>query len=366
MLRKQRTGAVALALACATTGACGPAGAGRDGHASPGIGSGAAETGGEESGAGDTGLVDDSSGDSGVAFDLGSAADDGGGGDEEACGAIDFLFVIDNSVSMADEQVALINSFPGFMAEIQENTAAGHNTHVMVADTDEWGLCTSGNGWPGLVPDHHSCNAYIGATMFDECDRTLGAGVLHPAGLDATNAPCSPSGGHRYMVEGEVDPVGTFACMAKVGVAGHYYERTMDSLLAAVAPGINGPGGCNEGFLRDDALLVVVIITDEADGPDDLDEGTSSGDPQTWFDDLVAVKSGDAESIVVVSLVHSALACPPPSPAAAFDGTNIALFTSMFGSNGYVGGICEPDYAPLFADAVDIIDAACDDFQPPG
>ncbi len=36
---------------------------------------------------------------------------------------------------------------------------------------------------------------------------------------------------------------------------------------------LNGPGGCNEGFLRDDAILVVIIITDEEDDNSDRGRG---------------------------------------------------------------------------------------------
>ena len=36
-----------------------------------------------------------------------------------------------------------------------------------------------------------------------------------------------------------------------------------------------GAGGCNQGFLRDDALLVVVVITDEYDGEGDPEPGNS-------------------------------------------------------------------------------------------
>src|SRR5688572_13939494 len=46
------------------------------------------------------------------------AIPDAPGSDIEGCKAVDFLFVIDNSGSMSDEQDNLTASFPGFFAAI--------------------------------------------------------------------------------------------------------------------------------------------------------------------------------------------------------------------------------------------------------
>ena len=55
------------------------------------------------------------------------------------CDAVDFLFVIDNSGSMADEQQQLIESVPGFVAAIEERLPPGTGTyHIMVTDSDPW------------------------------------------------------------------------------------------------------------------------------------------------------------------------------------------------------------------------------------
>lgn len=37
----------------------------------------------------------------------------------------------------------------------------------------------------------------------------------------------------------------------------------MDAMVAAVAAELQGPGGCNDGFLRDEAILVVTFISDD-------------------------------------------------------------------------------------------------------
>lgn len=61
----------------------------------------------------------------------------------------------------------------------------------------------------------------------------------------------------------EPDLQGAFACGARVGTAGNPSERPMNGMTEALSPALNGPGGCNEGFLRDDAILVVTFISDD-------------------------------------------------------------------------------------------------------
>jgi hypothetical protein len=279
----------------------------------------------------------------------GSLNDDGS--EEEGCTKVDFLFVIDNSVSMRDQQAALIASFPGFINTIQSTVAAKSDYHVMVADTDDWGRCTSSNCASGAMSADSLCVAPAGGyacnTTFDTCDKTIGSGVVHPAGDGATNAPCTIYGGNRYMIEGEPDLVGTFACVAQVGLAGHPAERPMDSLVAAMGSDLNGAAGCNDGFLRDDAILVVTFISDDPNYED-------AGVPQDWYDAVVAAKGGNADAVVVLGLIPD-----PPK------GAHWSEFVALWGDHGLEASVKSLDYAPFFAQAVDIIDETCDGFTPP-
>ena len=86
-----------------------------------------------------------------------------------------------------------------------------------------------------------------------KCDETIGAGVVLPAGGYATNKLCPIDGGRRYMVKGQTDLKGTFACAAQVGISGAM--RMGQTLAVAVQPWMNDEGSCNDGFLREDALL---------------------------------------------------------------------------------------------------------------
>jgi hypothetical protein len=276
-----------------------------------------------------------------VYFDLGILPDSPMA--EGPCGKVDFLFIIDNSGSMSEEQGALVGSFPGFIAAIQSTLDSVEEYNVGVITTD----------------------AYSHNTAVPGC-AVLGGLVTRTGGFSSSNMVCGPyDAGDNFMTQ-EDDLDVAFACAAQVGIDGSGLEVPMQAMIVATNPdhALAQPGGCNEGFIREDALLVLVIITDENDGPTDPEGSPSPGTAMDWYDAVVAAKDDIPENIVVVSLVNSAGGpCPPPS--SVYDGVHIVEFTQMFGKNGLVGGICELDYSPVFTEAVGIIDTACDNFMPP-
>ena len=135
---------------------------------------------------------------------------------------------------------------------------------------------------------------------------------------------------------------------------------------------MDGTGECNENFMRDDALLVIVIITDEEDDhdiPSGFGYPGSPGDPADWAD-VVASKDGVETNVVVASFVQ------PPEPNACPDGNNGSLqiwfeanriieFTDSF-SNSLVHDICDTTgYQDGFDEALAYIDTACEGFKFP-
>ncbi len=309
-----------------------------------------------------TGATTGSSGaDSGPLFDVGTPGTGGGGGDggSKGCKKVDFLFVIDNSGSMGDEQDSLVASFPGFISTIQQTLIDAQDYHVMVVDTDAaWGgecelLCPLWNNTCPAFPQYP-----CGQGPPSECDRALGAGVTYPIGNDASNMLCSFSTGRRYMDSTEPDLSAAFQCAAKVGTDGDGGERPMSAMVAALSEDLAQPGGCNEGFLRDDAILVITVITDEED--DD-----STGSPDGWFANVVAAKAGKSENIVVLGLINDTDAPQPVCAPDVQDPAKVRSFIDMF-PNSIRGSVCEPSYNAFFQQAVDLIDTTCDDFVPPG
>ena len=124
--------------------------------------------------------------------------------------------------------------------------------------------------------DGYPCN---NLPVAEGCDATLGTGLVDDPGAKA----CGVTGGHRYMVDGQPNLSGTLHCLAKVGTDGDGSERPMEAMIASVST-LNGVGGCNAGFVRKDALLVVTLITDE-DGWGSI----CSPDYAPFFDAAVSV-----------------------------------------------------------------------------
>jgi hypothetical protein len=291
-------------LACGDSGSRGTAGASdsNSGTTSASAASATTPTTSGDAGTGSSGgsgATADESGTGPLKFDIGAGVTDGTTGIiEKGCTKADFLFVIDNSASMEDNQKALVASFPGFIAGIKATLNAGSNYHVMVVDSDDDGRCKQ----PCNLDDAQvikfcaEANYTACEAKLDTCDVTRGAGVLYPVGLYASNKACEVSGGNRYMLPEEPDLEAAFACVATVGTAGNPSERPMNGMTEALSPALNGPGGCNDGFLREDAILVITFISDDPNYED-------LGKPQEWYDAVVAAKGGNKEAIVVAGLI---------------------------------------------------------------
>lgn len=302
------------------------------------------------------------------------------------CEKVDFLFIVDNSGSMEDEQQQLVASFPQFMETIRDEIAA-QDFHLMVVSTDgEMSMssgsggsqvvtCTAGNCTCSPAPDCCADACEIGDTCFgvpcgveveiDACDVELGSGRRVSAGND-----CGLDDGVRYVTDADMDLEQRFLCLADVGTFGSGNEIPMEAMLAATGSEQTS-GGCNDGFLRDDAVLVVTIITDEEDDPDGF--FGSEGDPAQWRQDLLARKGGNETGVVVLSLIGDN---DQPGGICADldeDGVNgaeasprLRTFAESFGSRGFVGSVCADNYDTFFEQAVSVVDTACETFEPEG
>lgn len=258
---------------------------------------------------------------------------------ETGCQKIDFLFAIDNSASMRDEQENLAQSFPGFIRVMQQ-VLGSKDVHIMVV----------GTGGDREDEDDPALDA-------EACEEIQGAGRrTNTEGVD-----CGIQGGLAFMSTGQPDLEGTFSCAAQVGTDGSAREEPMDAVLAATSAALNGPGRCNAGFLREDALLVVTVISDEEDE-------RSSGEPEDWRRILLDVKGGDPDALVLLGLVGDNNVdgglLGGPCRAADADGAP-RLQELVDTASGVLGSVCAADYAPFFQTAVGTIDSACNDFLPP-
>lgn len=136
---------------------------------------------------------------------------------------IDILFVIDNSGSMAGEQTILANSFSNFISSfIVKNL----DFHIGVVSTDV---------------------------------SQSGAGRLISKSSE------------KYLTNSSPNLVSQFQANAKLGTNGSGAEQGLESMFLSLDPSLISASGYNAGFIRPNALLSVIIVSDE-------DEDISNGE----------------------------------------------------------------------------------------
>lgn len=276
---------------------------------------------------------------------------DGGDGPPPGCkGKVDFVFTISSGPLMGNDQDKLKASFPGFIATL-ESEFAGFDYHILSANTAPFW------GYPSCQGCKDVCAAlpeFPCGVEPEPCDLVHGAGTTYPIGKDASNHRCELASGRRYITAGQPDLESAFTCIASMGTNGA--ELVAETTVKALADDINAPGGCNAGFLREDALLVVVAIQDTYDQE-------SAGTPEDWAAALVDAKGGDADAVVL--LVISTDIDDPFGLCGYKTITEHELRTwTELMPHSVFGSICADGYADYFAAAAAKIKKQCDVFAP--
>ena len=269
----------------------------------------------------------------------------------EGCeGKIDFLFVVSAESTMKFAQERLSASFPGFMKAIQDQLP-DFDVHILSADDGYWyledcQLCKGDcdpNGSPPL------CGAAL-----EFCDKKSGAGGTFPAGEGASNRRCKLASGARYIDSSEPDRTEAFTCIAQLGVSGA--ADTAERMVNA----LEDPYDCNDGFLREDALLVVTLIQDSYDQD-------SLGTVESWKKTLQDAKGDDdAFALLVLSTdvdVDYQQLCHPNKFNT--EKNRLRLLVESV-EHGFIGSICAPSYEQFFAETVGSLVTLCENFVPPG
>jgi hypothetical protein len=186
---------------------------------------------------------------------------------------VDLLFMIDDSTSMAPLQTLLLNNFPTFMTTLQNGTGGLPNLHVAVVSSD------LGAGYGDVV----GCGASNGLGdpggdkgIFQYTAKTANV----PAGTDCAGNALNAGAAFISNVAGQANYTGNlatvFTCIAALGGNGCGFEHQFGAVLRALgADGRPAPQE-NAGFLRPEAYLVIIFITNE-------DDCTSIVEPQ-FFD----------------------------------------------------------------------------------
>lgn len=165
---------------------------------------------------------------------------------------VDLLFVIDDSASMADKQAQLAASFPAFIQPLEGLVGGLPNLHLGVITTDMGtkGTAVEQPGPPiGVVGQGGCAETGKNGTLVTNTAPVQGTFVVDIAGAN---------GERMRNYTGTLADV--FSQMARVGDRGCGFEQPLHAMKVALD---NHPA--NVGFLRETALLAVIVLADEDD-----------------------------------------------------------------------------------------------------
>jgi hypothetical protein len=287
-----------------------------DAATDPGTGDTTAPTGGEVSG---------------FKFDVGAGGETMTTGEpvNEGCKRVDVVISIDNSSSMQEEIAALagpvFDSFPQALLDV-------------------------GNGLDDFQ-----------LAVIDACNQPP---YLHDSG---TGGACGYSTGANYMSSDSPALLDEYHCVTELTQSGYMGmadtcsgENDDEQPANTAADAVSQPAADNQnaGFVRDDAVLFVVAITDEDEQP------VPNESAQEIYDKLVAAK-GKVDNVVFLG-IGGGSNCDGPYGSAE-DADQLREVTELFVAQqrGVFWDLCEGDLEQAFQTALGVVDSACIAFEPP-
>jgi hypothetical protein len=275
-------------------------------------------------------------------------------GPQAACNQIDFLFVIDNSSSMDDVQAKLVAAFPQFIQVIdQYQNAAGQSLDYRIAVT------TTGRDVAYIIKV-----PVIGTEI-----------PFNEMGDDGEFRPV-PGQSRRWIERSDGNVSSTFSSLGTVGTGGPSLEMQLLAMEWSLSKRMTEGAKPNAGFLRDDALLAVVMVSDEDDCSIPTDGFTIASDAcdpdppgmltpehfKTFLDD---VKGGPGRWALAM------IAIPPGNGGGCggnddyqAEGERLKAFADLAGVNGVFADLCATTYSQALGDALDTFTAACEHIPP--
>jgi len=161
---------------------------------------------------------------------------------------VDVLFLIDDSSSMKLTQDKFLRDFPTFMTGLQ-GTQGLPNLHLAVISQD------MGAGDGSIT----GCDTTGGKQgIFQYAAR----GTCTATNLDPGATYIADIAGVRNYTGNAAD---VFKCIAALGEAGCGFESQFASLLRALGADGRAAPAENQGFLRPDAYLAIIMLTNEDD-----------------------------------------------------------------------------------------------------
>jgi hypothetical protein len=228
---------------------------------------------------------------------------------QEAGAKVDVLFVIDNSGSMMEEQQGLGSNFAAFMGAAIDS---GVDYHIGVTTT---GLDPSSGGW-------------------SQC----------PGGAEGgENGRLFPVDGSspRVITPATPNPESVFATNTRVGVC-HWNEQGLDGAYRALSapllhsvddPRTSQPADGNGAFLRPEARLAIIFVSDEED---------FSSQPVPFYETYFKSLKDNDDSKLSVSAIVGPRELSTCSTASSSGMRYIQLAED---TGGVVESICTPNWA---------------------
>lgn len=282
----------------------------------------------------------------------------------QQCTKMDVLFIVDDSGSMAEEQSNLATNFPRFVEVLDAyRTETGEPLDYRLGVTTTGTDITTRISFPPSFPLPPMEISEEGP----EGQLLSGCGMTRP-----------------WIERSDGDVASTFSCLAQVGTSGSGVEMPLYALELALTERM--VDGTNAGFLREDALLAVVILTDENDcsrlddpieimiedplsgggtaAADECDPANPMIEPVARFLGVVDTAKGDRGR-----WASAVIAGPGPGTCSsefgdAQEATRLKDFVSMAGDNAVFSSICDGDLSSSLMRAIETFQAACESFPP--
>jgi hypothetical protein len=265
-----------------------------------------------------------------------------------SCDKMDILFVIDDSGSMGQEQTNLATNFPQFITVLDSFTSSSGTPidyRVSVTTT-------------GVSKDYDEAPPFPGFPAIPSSQSGDDGTMIMQSGC---NMP------RRWLERDDANVSSIFECNAQVGTSGPAKEMPLEGARLALTDRMADD---NAGFLRDDALLAVVILTDEDDCSRTDDNFTlqlgeslcdTSESVSTYVNTFDQVK-GDRGRWATAIIAGTGPGSCSSSLGDAQEATRLMDFASQVGPNAVTSSICDGDLSTALADALAKFDEACQSF----
>lgn len=236
----------------------------------------------------------------------------GAGGSSCGCDQLDVLIAIDNSNSVDGVLGSLTTLGASLLPLLGIIESVSCDVHL--------GVVTA---MPQLSNDQPACQV-LGALSYTSSDDTN----------------CLEDVPRNYATSADDPVVDRLLCLIQTGRQSGDDERLIEAVQTSLTDAtLTGPGGCNEGFLREDAPLLLILITDIDDT-----QSNGSGTPALWYIELAALKQADTDKLITAALI------PPPDQSCpeAEDAPNLHAFLDAHPANRSAStNICSPDPTAL-------------------